>query len=310
MKVLVIIVILINITGCAKQPSNNISPKNTTQNTAQKTTHRTSSLSTNAIIPMGTWEGINRSTAEFKVLKIIPNGQHSLTSYNIASGMQFQKSIAFTNQNINCDEFSCNIYTQTTDEKLPLKITLTKFIDTNFIVTEAVKLPSEGIYSINYQLKSVKTKPIPERFIAQENKKLAAIAVNNKNNRFGYWSGILAYANEDELKFTTLDYQLGKVATFTVYTLGTPYQAQMNFKPEWLQQNNDELTTKLEGAIFASEITLRYPLKDIISGEFEQRFERYPERLISSGNFKLSRVKPEAEYKLPKWTKIILEKVE
>ena len=84
----------------------------------------------------------------------------------------------------------------------------------------------------------------------------------------------------------------------------------MNFKPEWLKQNNGELITKLKGAPFASEMTFRFPLKDMIKGDFEQRFERYPERLISNGNFSLFRVKPLEDYKLPKWLKPLLQKLE
>jgi len=167
-------------------------------------------------------------------------------------------------------------------------------------VTEAVKLISGGIYSLNYGLKKITVKTTPERFIAQETEKLTVISSTHKNERFGYWAGILEISNEDQLKFATLDYQPGQLATFTVYTPGLPYPARMNFNPDWLQQNNGELTTKLDGAIFASEITLRYPLNDLIQGDFEQRFERYPERLISNGNFTLSRVKPLNDYKLSK----------
>ena len=222
--------------------------------------------------------------------------------------MQFQKSVSFTNEDIECDEFNCHIYTHTADEKLPLKITLTKFVDQDYLVTEAIRLASEGIYSSSYELKTINAKTTPERFIAQEAEKLTAIASKHKNERFGYWSGILEISNEDQLKFATLDYQPGQVATFTVYTPGLPYQAKMNFNPKWLQQNNGELTTKLKGALFASEMTLRYPLSDVITGDFEQRFERYPERLISNGNFSLSRVKPLEDYKLPKWLTPLLKK--
>ena len=306
MKVLIIIVVLMNIIGCSTQPANDYQPKSTLETTT-KSSH---SQNFKEMVPIGTWEGISRSGAEFKVLKIMPNNQHSLTSYNIASGMQFHKSVSFTNKDIECDKFNCNIYTHTSDEKLPLKITLTKFVDQDYLVTEAVRLASEGIYSTSYGLKTVKVKTTPERFIAQEAEKLAAIASIHKNKRFGYWSGILEISNEDQLKFATLDYQPGQVATFTVYTPGLPYQAKMNFKPEWLQQNNGELTTKLKGALFASEMTLRYPLRDVIKGDFEQRFERYPERLISNGNFSLSRVKPLEDYKLPKWLKPLLQKLE
>ena len=296
MKVLIIIFVLMNVIGCSTQSTNDYQPKSTLETTT-KSSH---SQNFKEMMPIGTWEGISRSGAEFKVLKIKSNNQHSLTSYKIASGMQVQKSVSFTNKDIECDKFNCHIYTHTADEKLPLKITLTKFLDQDYLVTEAVKLASEGIYSTSYGLKTVKAKTTPERFIAQETEKLTAIASIHKNKRFGYWSGILEISNEDRLKFATLDYQPGQVATFTVYTPGLPYQAKMNFKPEWLQQNNGELITKLKGAPFASEMTLRYPLRDVIEGDFEQRFERYPERLISNGNFSLSRVKPLEVYKLPK----------
>jgi hypothetical protein len=305
LKILIIIV-LMNIIGCTTRPTNNIQQKSALETTT-KSSHSPNFKKT---VPIGTWEGISRSGAEFKVLKIMPNNQHSLISYNIASGMQFQKSISFTNKDIKCDQFDCHIYTHSADEKLPLKITLTKFVDQDYLVTEAVRLASEGIYSSSYGLKMINTKTTPERFIAQEAEKLTAVASKHKNGRFGYWSGILEISNEDQLKFATLDYQPGQVATFTVYTPGRPYQAKMNFNPKWLQQNNGELTTKLKGALFASEMTLRYPLSDVIKGDFEQRFERYPERLMSNGNFSLSRVKPLEDYKLPKWLKPLLKKLE
>ena len=259
---------------------------------------------------MGVWEGISRSGAEFKVLKIMPDNQHSLTSYNIASGMQFNKKITFTNEDIRCDEFNCHLYTHTADEKLPLKITLTEFVDQNYLVTEAVKLASDEIYSLSYELKTTKAKTTPERFIAKESEKITAIVPEHNKGRFGYWSGILEISNEEQLKFATLEYLPEQAATFTVYTPGLPFQATMTFNPEWLKQSNGELTTKLEGALFASEITLRYQLRNMIDGNFEQRFERYPERLIAHGNFSLYRVKPPEDYKPPKWLKSMLQKLE
>jgi hypothetical protein len=306
LKVLIIIVVLMNVIACSTQPTNDYQSKST----LETTTKNSHSQDFKAIVPIGTWEGISRLGAEFKVLKIMSNNQHSLTSYNIASGMQFHKSVSFTNNDIECDKFNCHIYTHTADEKLPLKITLTKFVDQDYLVTEAVRLTSEGIYSTSYGLKTVKTKTTPERFIAQEAEKLTAIASIHKNERFGYWSGVLEISNEDQLKLATLDYQPGKVATFTVYTPGSSYQAKMTFNPKWLRQSNGELTTKLKGAFFASEMTLRYSLRDVIEGDFEQRFERYPERLMGHGNFRLSRVKPSEDYKLPKWLKPLLQKLE
>jgi len=306
LKVLIIIVILMNVIGCSTQPTNDYQPKSS----LEATTKSSHSQNFKEIVPIGTWEGISRSGAEFKVLKIMSKNQHNLTSYNIASGMQFQKSVSFTNKDIECDEFNCHIYTHTADEKLPLKITLTKFVDQDYLVTEAVRLTSEAIYSTSYGLKTVTAKTTPERFIAQEAEKLTAIASIHKNERFGYWSGVLEMSNEDQLKFATLDYQPGKVATFTVYTPGLPYQAKMTFNPKWLRQNNGELTTKLKGALFASEMTLRYSRRDVIEGDFEQRFERYPEQLMGHGNFRLSRVMPPEDYKPPKWLKSLLQKIE
>jgi hypothetical protein len=304
LKILIIIVVLMNVFGCSTQPINDYQPKST----LEIKTKSSYSQNFKKMLPIGTWEGISRSGAEFKVLKIMSNNQHNLTSYNIASGMQFQRSVSFTNKDIECDKFNCHIYTHTADEKLPLKVTLTKFVDQNYLVTEAVKLASEGIYSTSYELKAVEAKTTPERFIAKETEKLTAIASINKNERFGYWSGILEMSNEDQLKFATLDYQPGKVATFTVYTPGLPYEAKMTFNPKWLRQSNGELTTKLKGALFASEMTLRYSMRDVIEGDFEQRFERHPERLIGHGHFKLSRVKPPEDYKLPKWLEPLLQK--
>jgi len=301
-----IIIVLMSLIGCTSQPSHDYQQKSRLENTT-KNSHPHNVKKT---VPIGTWEGISRSGAEFKVLKIMSNNQHSLISYNIASGMQFQKSVSFTNEDIECDEFNCHIYTHTADEKLPLKIILTKFLDQDYLVTEAVKLGSGEIYSLNYGLKIINVETTPERFIAQETEKLTTISSTHKNERFGYWSGILEISNEDQLKFATLDYQPGQLATFTVYTPGLPYPARMNFNPDWLQQNDGELSTKLQGAIFASEITLRYPLNDLIQGDFEQRFERYPERLISNGNFTLSRVKPLEDYKLSKSLTNLLKALE
>lgn len=295
-----------NVIGCSTQPTNDYQQKSTLE-TATKSSHI---QNFKKMVPIGTWEGICRSGAEFKVLKIMSNNQHSLISYNIASGMQFQKSVSFTNEDIECDEFNCHIYTFTADEKRPLKITLTQFVDQDYLVTEAIRLASGGIYSSSYGLKTINAKTTPERFIAQEVEKLTTIASIHKNERFGYWSGILEVSNEDQLKFATLDYQPGQVATFTVFTPGLPYQAKMTFNSEWLQQSNGELTTKLKGALFASEMTLRYALRDVIEGNYEQRFERYPERLIGHGNFKLYCVKPLEDYKLLKWLKPILQKLE
>lgn len=299
MKVLSIAIVLMSVIGCSTQPTSIHQPNGTIE-----TTTKISDLKNDKeMLPMGTWEGISRSGARFKVLKITPNNQHSLTSYNIASGMQFQKRVSFSNKDIECDKFNCHIYTHTAGEELPLKITLTKFVSKDYLVTEAVRLKSEDINSESYRLEPVKDKTTPERFIAKETETLTAIASIHKNKRFGYWSGIVEIANEDRLKFATLNYQPGQDAIFTVYTPGFTYQTKMYFKPEWLQQNNGELSTKLSGASFASEMTLRFPLNDMIEGDFEQRFERYPERLISHGNFILFRVKPREDYKLPKWLK-------
>lgn len=240
----------------------------------------------------------------------MPDNQHSLTSYNIASGMQFNKKITFTNEDIRCDEFNCHLYTHTADERLPLKITLTEVVDHDYLVTEAVRLASDQLYSLSYELKTTEEKTTPEQFIAKVSKKITSIVSEHKNGRFGYWSGILEISNEEQLKFATLEYLPEQAAIFSVYTPGFPFPAIMTFNPEWLKQSNGELTTKLEGALFASEITLRYQMRNMIDGNFEQRFERYPERLMAQGNFRLYRVKPPEDYKPPKWLKLLLQKSE
>ncbi|PKG81533.1 hypothetical protein CXF85_18930 [Colwellia sp. 75C3] len=297
-----IIILLMNVISCSSQPNNNYQKK--VLETKTKSSHAQRSKKT---LPIGIWEGISRSGAEFKVLKIMPDNQHSLTSFNIASGMQFHESVSFQNEDIECDEFNCHIFTVTADENLPLKISLTKFIGQDYLVTETVRLSSASIYSSSYKLKATKSKTTPERFIAQESKKLKAIVLKHKKERFGYWSGILEHSNEDELNFATLVYQPEQMATLTVYSPGSSYPITMTFNPEWLQQSNGELKTKLKGFHFASQITLRYQSRDMIDGDFEQRFERYPERLLGHGNFRLYRVKHSEDYKQPKWLKSLLK---
>jgi hypothetical protein len=259
------------------------------------------------MMPVGVWEGISRSDGEFKVLKIMPNNQHNITSFNIVSGMQSNETVSFKNEDIECDEFNCHIFTVTADENLPLKITLTKFVEQDYMVTEAIKLASGKIYSSSYKLKATKSKTTPERFIATETKKLNAIASKHKKERFGYWSGLLEHANEDDLSFATLVYLPEKMATFTVYSPGLSFPITMTFNPEWLQQSNGELKTKLKGFHFASQLTLRYQSRDIIDGDFEQRFERYPERILGHGNFRLYRVIHPEDYKPPKWLQPLLK---
>ncbi|PKG96749.1 hypothetical protein [Paraglaciecola sp. MB-3u-78] len=305
MKIYIFILLTI-VVGCTSQPN-----KEYVQESELETvTEGSHSQILKKIVPVGVWEGISRSGAEFKVLKITPDNQHSLTSYKIASGMQVYKKITFANEDIRCDKFNCHLYTRTEDERLQLKITLTEFIGQDYLVTEAVKLASGEISSLSYELKTTKEKSTPERFIAKESKKITAIVSENKKGRFGYWSGILEVSNEEQLKFATLEYLPEQAATFTVYTPGFPFQAIMTFDPEWLKQSDGELTTKLEGAPFASEITLRYQMWNMIDGNFEQRFERYPERLIAHGNFRLYRVKSPEDFKPPKWLKSMLEKLE
>jgi hypothetical protein len=301
-----IIILLTIVVGCTSQPN-----KEYVQESALEiATEGNHSQNLKKIVPVGVWEGISRSGAEFKVLKITPDNQHSLTSYKIASGMQFYKKITFTNEDIRCDKFNCHLYTRTEDKRLPLKITLTESVDQDYLVTEAVKLASDEMYSLSYELKTSAEKTTPERFIAEESNKITAIVSEHKKGRFGYWSGILEISNEEQLKFATLEYLPEQAATFTVYTPGSPFQAIMTFNPEWLKQSNGELTTKLEGALFASEITLRYQMRNMIDGDFEQRFERYPERLMAHGNFRLYRVKFPEDYKPPKWLKSMLQKLE
>ncbi len=298
-----IIILLMNVISCSSLPNNDYQQKEVLE-TKSKSSHEQSSKK---MIPVGVWEGISRSGAEFKVLKIMPDNQHSLTSFNIASGMQSNESVSFKNEDIECDEFNCRIYTVTANENLPLKITLTKFINEDYLVTEAVRLASENIHSSSYKLKTTKSKTTPERFIAQETKKLQHLALKHKNERFGYWSGVLEHSNEDELNFVTLVYQPKQMAILTVYSPGSSDPIVMSFNPKWLQQSNGELKTKLKGFHFASQITLRYQSRDMIDGDFEQRFERYPERLLGNGNFRLYRVKHSDDYKQPKWLQSLLK---
>jgi hypothetical protein len=306
MKVFIII-LLMNVISCSSQPKNDYQEKKVIESKT-KSSYTQSSKKT---IPIGTWEGIERSGAEFKVLKIMPDNRHSLTSFNIASGMQFHERVSFKNEDIECDEFNCHIFTETADENLPLKITLTKHIEQDFLVTEAIKLASKNIYSSSYKLKKtqgkIQEKTTPERFITHETTKLKAISLKHKTERFGFWSGLLEHANEDKLHFATLVYLPEKMATLTVYTPGLSYPITMTFNPKWLRQKNGELKTKLKGFHFASRITLRYQSRDIIDGDFEQRFKRYPERLLGYGYFILYRVTPHEAYTPPKWLESILK---
>lgn len=305
MKILVIILIMI-VAACTSQPRKEYINGWGLETVAKGSYSR--SFEQNKNIPVGTWEGIERSGAEFKVLKVTPDNQHSLTSYKISSGMQHYEKVSFTNNDIKCDEFNCLILTQSANENLPLKIILTEHVGQHYSVSEAVRLPSKEISSSSYELKPTKVKPTPERFIAQEAKKITAIASKYKKERFGYWSGVLEISNDDQLQFATLEYLPEEIATFTVYSPGHNSKAVMTFKHEWLKQDNGELNAKLKGALFASEITLRYVLRDMIEGDFEQRFERYPELLLGYGHFRLHRVEPPEDHKSPAWLNALLQK--
>jgi len=104
--IIIIIIVLINLIGCTSQLSKDYQQKNSLDNA----TKNSYSHNIKKNFPIGTWEGISRSGAEFKVLKIMSNNQHSLISYNIASGMQIKKSVSFTNEDIECDEFNCSYH--------------------------------------------------------------------------------------------------------------------------------------------------------------------------------------------------------
>jgi hypothetical protein len=306
MKILVVTLFMF-FAACTSQPKNEYI--NSSELEAEtKSSNSRSSEQNKQHIPVGTWEGIERSSAEFKVLKITPNNLHTLTTYKIAMGMHHYEEISFTNNNIKCDKFNCIILTHTANENLPLKIILTAQAGQNYSVTEATLLSSKEILSYRYELKPTKENSTPKRFIAQEAKKITSIASKYKKKRFGYWSGVLEMANDGELKFATLEYLPEQTATFTVYTPGFNGKAVMTFKHEWLKQKSGELNSKLEGAPFASEITLRYVLSSTIEGDFVQRFERYPERLLGYGHFRLYRVKPLEDYKTPAWLKALFNK--
>lgn len=304
MKALLSITLLFAIAGCARQISATSQPQGDVAQKPPALSHH--AQSTPANLPTGTWEGINRSGALFMVLNIAADGQHSLSSFNIASGMQFSKRVSFSNKDIKCDAFSCQIFTQSADEQLPLKINLTNHIEDDLLATEMTLLQSGAILSSGYRLHWVNSTPAPERFIAQQADKIKAIAAEHKHNRFGFWSGILERANEDQLYFATLDYQPDQIATFTVYRPGFARETTMTFDPKGLKQKNGELTISLDSIHFASQLTLRYALNDVIEGNFEQRFDRYPERLISHGNFQLYRVKLPEDYTPPKWLEKLL----
>ncbi len=258
-------------------------------------------------LKVGTWEGINNSGASFEVLTINADGNHSIISYYISSGMQHKKTTTFSNKDISCDDFTCQIMTVTASEELPLKILLTERVEKNYLVTEVVKLKSGEISSNRYELFPIKGKSTPERFLLHESEEVADIASKFKNQRFGYWGGVLESVNDDQLKLVTLKYLPEQIATFTVYYPGTNLTADMTFHPKWLVQDKGELQTKLEGSLFASKLTLRYVLRDVINGDYEQRFERYPEKLIDQGHFRLTRMGPSNPKEPPAWLKKFLE---
>lgn len=306
MRVL-IITLLMYVAACTGQPKSEYI-NNSELEAETKSSYSLVSEKNKQHIPVGTWEGIERLSAEFKVLKITPDNQHTLTSYKISTGMHHYKKVYFTDNDIKCDEFNCLILTHTANEKLPLKIILTAGVGQSYSVTEATLLTSEEILSAHYELNTTKEKSTPKRFIAQEAKKITAIASKYKKERFGYWSGVLEMSNDGDLKFATLEYLPEQTATFTVYTPGFNGKSVMTFEHEWLKQDNGELNSKLEGSPFASEITLRYVLSNSIEGDFELRFERYPERLLGYGHFRLSRVRPPEDYKTPAWLKSLFQK--
>jgi len=306
MKILIITVLML-VVACTSQPKKEYI-NSTGLKTEAKGSYSQNSHKNKQYIPVGTWEGIERSGAEFIVLKITPGKQHSITSYKIATGMYHSEKISFTDDDIKCDEFNCLILTYTANEKLPLKIILTEQAGQNYSVTEATLLTSKEILSSRYELKPIKGQSTPERFIEKESKKITEITSKYKKERFGYWSGVLEMSNDGQLKFATLEYLPEQIGTFTVYTPGLNVKAVMTFKHEWLRQDSGELISKLEGAPFASEITLRYVLRNMIEGDFEQRFERYPEKLLGYGHFRISRVRPPEDYKTPDWLKVLFKK--
>ena len=96
MKILVI-TLLMSVAACTSQPQNEYI-NNSGLEAKTKSSYSRSFEQNKQHIPVGTWEGIERSGAEFKVLKITTDNLHTFNSYKIATGMHHYKKISINNK--------------------------------------------------------------------------------------------------------------------------------------------------------------------------------------------------------------------
>lgn len=239
--------------------------------------------------PVGTWEGIEPTSGELKVLKLTGSSSHTLSTYKIAFGLKLISEIHFDDTAITCGQFDCHILT-TTQRGLPYKVSVTQHVETDFKVVEATKLKTNEIYSTFYTLNKVAKLTLPEQFHQQTSEDVNLNKADYNSAWYGFWVGILEPSGGEDLKVVSLRFLPDEIARFTVYTPGMQGSAEMNFKPTDIKQDSGEFITKLEGSLFASKLIIR-PSIGGLEGSYESRLTRYPEKLIAHGDFRLHKVK-------------------
>jgi len=287
MKILIIVFFSIS-AGCS---ANNVS-RDTTANVAQlnKASLSGNIHQTNAKgYPVGTWEGIEQTSGELKVLRLTSSSNHTLSTYKIAFGLKLISEIHFDDNAITCGQFDCHILT-TTKRGLPYKVSVTQHVEEDFKVVEATKLKTNEIYNTSYTLKKAAKLTIPEQFHQHASEDVNMNKADYDSAWYGFWVGVLEPSGYEDLKVVSLRFLPDELAHFTVYTPGLQGRAEMNFNPTDIKQDSGEFTTKLEGSLFASELIMR-PTIGGIEGSYKSRLSRYPERLIAHGDFRLLKVK-------------------
>lgn len=287
MKILIILFSLI-LTGCAATNAGNDIAANVAQWHQEGLPGNTQKFSKKGF-PVGTWEGIERTTAELKVLNLTNNRSHTLSTYKIAFGFELISQIRFDDDDITCGKFDCHILT-TTKGGAPHQLTLTPHIGLGFKVVDAIKLRTNEIYSSSYLLKKNAKLTMPEQFHQHASAEPRLNNVEYNRPWYGFWMGVLDTSGEQNLKIASLKFLPDEQAVFTVYTPGLEGKAEMTFDPLDITQSKGELSTKLQGSPFANELTMRPTLLGI-SGSYTLRTTRAPERLLTHGDFTLIKVK-------------------
>ena len=287
MKTLIIVFVLI-LTGCS---ANNVSRDTTAKVAELNEAGLSGNLPETSAKrhPVGTWEGIEPTSGELKVLKLTGSSNHTLSTYKIAFGLKLISEIHFDDKAITCGQFDCHILT-TTQQGRPYKVSVTQHVETDFKVVEATKLKTNEIYSTSYTLIKAAKLTIPEQFHQQTSEDLNLNKADYNSAWYGFWMGVLEPSGDEDLKVAVLRVLPDELAHFTVYTPGLPLRAEMNFKPTDIKQESGEFITKLEGSLFASRLIMR-PSIGSLEGSYESRLPRYPERLIAHGDFRLLKVK-------------------